>query len=85
MFRYKKFRKPKYTGDSIVDGLKQSVYGKRSRWPSNEKLFHDVGTLEEIAYANRLSYFCPRTAHIAMLELLKRGELLQPAAITRLL
>ena len=85
MHIYEKFRKTKYKGESIIDGLKKSHYGPRWKWPDNEQLFYEVGTLEEIAKANQLAYDNPRTAHIAMLELLKQGELIRPSGITRLL
>lgn len=80
-----RFRKTRYRGESIVDGLKRSVYGARYKWPSNEQLFYDVGTLKDIARVNNISYADTRTAHIAMLELLKQGNLIKPAVFTRLL
>ncbi len=83
MFRIRRFRKTKYKGGSIVDGLKHSIYGPRKYWPSNEQMFHFYGTLEEIAKANSLSYYDPRTAHLAMLELLKQGNLQEPATLIR--
>ena len=85
MFRIRRFRKTKYKGSSIVDGLKQSIYGARRYWPSNEEMFHDYGTLEEIAKANSISYYDPRTAHLAMLELLKQGKLQEPSTLIRTL
>lgn len=85
MLIYEKFRKPRYRGESIVDGLKKSNYGSRRKWPSNKQLFYEVGTLEEIAAVNGIPYDDPAVAHIIMLELLKQGALVRPAAITRLL
>lgn len=80
-----RFRKTRYRGESIVDGLKKSVYGARYKWPSNEQLFYDVGTLKDIARVNNISYESPRNAHIIMLELLREGDLVKPAVFTRLL
>lgn len=74
----KHFKKTRYKGPSIVDGLKRSIFGPRWKWRANAPLFAAIGTLEEIAQANDLSYAHPRTAHIAMLELLKQGTLVRP-------
>ena len=83
MFRIRRFRKTKYKGGAIVDGLKHSIYGPKKYWPSNERMFHFHGTLEDIAKSNGLSYYDPRTAHLAMLELLKQGNLQEPATLIR--
>lgn len=69
------FKKPLYNGDSIIDGLKSSIYGLRPRWPDNKTLLNRVGSLEEIAKANGLSYDNPFQAHIWMLDILKAGLL----------
>lgn len=73
-----KFKKTRYRGKSIVDGLKRSVYGRRWKWPSNYRLTVDVGTLEEIAKANGMDYTDKFGDRVRMLELLKAGELIRP-------
>lgn len=69
------FKKPTYKGESIIDGLKSSIYGLRPRWPDNKTLLERVGSLEDIARANGLSYDNPFEAHIWMLDILKAGLL----------
>ena len=69
------FSKPSYSGTSIVDGLKTSVYGKDTKkWPSNKTLYNKVGTLEQIAKANGIT---GKTAdrNTKMLKKLKEGKL----------
>lgn len=72
----KYFKKPKnYSGTSLIDGLKTSVYGKTNKWKSNEELFAKIGTLEEIAYWNGVDYSDVATANKKMLDMLRMGTL----------
>ena len=72
----KYFKRPRnYSGESLVDGLKTSVYGRTSKWKSNEELFAKIGTLEEIAFWNDIDYSDSIVAHREMLVLLRDGVL----------
>lgn len=72
------FKIPKYKGDSIIDGLKSSIYGPRRKWPSNHVLEQTVGSLQEIAEINGIDYERPLLAHMQMLSKLKTGCLRNP-------
>ena len=49
MFRIRRFRKTKYKGGSIVDGLKHSIYGPRKYWPE----FLGSAEVASILHVNR--------------------------------
>lgn len=79
------FNRSGYSGNSIIDALKSSIYGTKKNWPSNYGLVRDLGysnqtsMLNAIAAANGLSGGWLNNAW-AMITMLANGELKRPNA-----
>jgi hypothetical protein len=70
------FSKPNYSGTSIVDGLKTSVYGtNKNKWPGNDAMYQKIGTLAQIASKNSITDSNAGTRNTKLLNLLKQGKL----------